>query len=202
MMRRARLVPLVPLVTLALAGCGAGDRDMKEPTAAQRAVTTTTTLLPSPAPTADVPLQITSSAFLAGAEIPAQYTCFGANISPPIQWANLPAGVMELAIVVRDPQAEGFVHWVITGLSPVIGGLAEGKVPEDAIQALNQTGSLGWFGPCPPTGTGTHTYEFALYAFSTPPGVTSGQDARTAAQLVESQPAVAQALVNGTVAAP
>src|SRR5271163_2202854 len=62
------------------------------------------------------PLTITSSAFGNGAPIPVQYTCKGANISPPLTW-SAPLGA---ALVVDDPDAVNglYVHWIVAGIAP------------------------------------------------------------------------------------
>lgn len=186
-----------------LVGCGEdGPPEMDPPSAAQRATTTTTvaTTLPPTGGATGAGLVLSSPAFSQGGVIPEQFTCRGAGVSPPLQWANLPAGVAELAIVVRDPDAGGFVHWVITGLSPTAGGIAEDGVPAGSVEALNQTGSVGWFGPCPPSGT--HTYQFRLYALSESPGVTQGQDAAAAAAQVENAPSLSSTTFTATASAP
>ena len=64
--------------------------------------------------------------------------------------------------------AGGFVHWVVTGIDPFVQGIGEGGVPENAVEGPNGAGTVGWIGPCPPAGSGTHTYEVALLAL---PGV-------------------------------
>jgi len=50
-------------------------------------------------------LQLTSPAYAEGAVIPAQYTCDGENISPPLKWSNVPQGTKSLALIVEDPDA-------------------------------------------------------------------------------------------------
>ena len=60
-----------------------------------------------------------SSAIPDGGEIPARYTCRGEDVSPPLLWTGVPSGTVELAVVVRDVDAEGFVHWVVAGLPPI-----------------------------------------------------------------------------------
>lgn len=186
-----------------VAGCGNdGPPEMDPPSAAQRATTTTTvaTSLPPTGGATGNGLALTSPAFQQAGVIPDQFTCRGAGVSPPLQWANLPAGVAELAVVVRDPDAGGFVHWVITGLSPTAGGIPEDGVPAGSVEALNQTGTIGWFGPCPPSGT--HTYQFHLYALSGPPGVSQGQEATGAATLVETAASLSSTVLTATATAP
>src|SRR5262245_4113201 len=46
--------------------------------------------------------EITSSAFKEKAPIPSKYTCDGANISPPLQWAGVPSGTKSLVLIVDD----------------------------------------------------------------------------------------------------
>jgi Raf kinase inhibitor-like YbhB/YbcL family protein len=138
-----------------------------------------------------------SAAFVEGTTIPERFTCAGENISPPLDWVAAPPAV-ELALVVRDRDADGFVHWVVSGIDPLIQGLGEGGVPEGAVEATNDTGTTGWSGPCPPSGT--HTYVFTLHALPEPLALTPGLPPREAAQLVEGASA-GQASLSGTVTA-
>ena len=159
-MRRAVAVGVV--VTLTLTGCSDDGRDLAEPSADQ------TTTLPTTSSTGPVivPMAFSSPAFAAGAPIPAQYTCDGANVSPPLAWSDVPADAIELAVVVTDPDAGAFVHWVVAGIDPATTGLEEDGVPEGATETRNDSGEIGWFGPCPPAGI--HTYVFTLYALFEP----------------------------------
>jgi Raf kinase inhibitor-like YbhB/YbcL family protein len=109
-------------------------------------------------------LKLSSPAFADGGAIPSQYTCDGADRSPPLTWSGVPDGVEAFALIVEDPDAAGFIHWV---LSDIPGDLRE--LPEDqgdAIGAPGRTsfGDVGWGGPCPPTGE--HRYVFTLSALS------------------------------------
>jgi Raf kinase inhibitor-like YbhB/YbcL family protein len=145
-------------------------------------------------------LRLTSPAFGDGQPIPLEYSCRGDDVSPPLAWAGVPQGTAELALVVRDADADGFVHWVITGMSPAVTGLARGNPPVSATEARNDFGRQGWSGPCPPAGT--HDYDFRLFALVQPSGVTAGGDGAQAANRVESAQALASAALRGTSAAP
>lgn len=113
-----------------------------------------------------------------GAEIDALYTCDGDDISPAISWMAVPEGTVELALVVVDDGATDgasdaaaagdppFAHWVIAGFDPEAISLAEGEVPIGSIQATNSFGDVGWGGPCPPVGDGSHDYRFTLHALA------------------------------------
>jgi Raf kinase inhibitor-like YbhB/YbcL family protein len=110
---------------------------------------------------------LTSPAFGDGDAIPQQFTCEGANVSPPLAWSGVPDGTRDLALTVDDPDAPGgrFVHWVAWGLDPATGELAEGAVPAGMVQGANGAGEPAYAGPCPPGGP-AHRYVFTLYAVS------------------------------------
>jgi Raf kinase inhibitor-like YbhB/YbcL family protein len=113
-----------------------------------------------------------SSAFPAGGEIPAQYTCSGAGKSPKLAWTNVPGGTQTLVLIVDDPDAPSgtFTHWILYNLDPRTKQLPEGlpnteQVLTGASQGHNDFGRLGYGGPCPPPGK-PHRYFFRLYALN------------------------------------
>jgi len=108
-----------------------------------------------------------------GGVIDARYTCTGENAVPSLQWANVPPDAAELAIVVVDPDADNFVHWVVAGISPGVTAIADGQLPEGAVQGLNGAGTLGWMGPCPPASE-SHTYRFEIHALAKASGLADG----------------------------
>lgn len=129
-------------------------------------------------------MQITSSAFTEGNMIPAKYTCDGKDISPPLEWKDIPAGTKSLAIINDDPDAPvgTWVHWVIYNIPPNMTKLDENVKPEKESkngmrQGNNDWPRIGYGGPCPPSGT--HRYYFKLYALDTlldlNPGATKAQ---------------------------
>jgi Raf kinase inhibitor-like YbhB/YbcL family protein len=123
------------------------------------------------APTADAPaassLTLTSRAFDDAGTIPAQFTCDGRDISPPLQWTGVPDDVHALALIVTDLDASGFVHWVVGPIDPDRGGLDQGEsTAGDLMQGVNDFGVIGWGGPCPPSGE--HRYVFELVALTDP----------------------------------
>jgi len=217
------------VVALSFAGCGNDGTELRSPspdltttTASTTVTTSTSTSTPSTQPAtgdgqggdagdaggaASTPstaatgvFQLTSPAFTEGGTIPDEFTCVGDDVSPPLAWSGVPADTVELALVVRDPDADGFVHWVVAGLPAATGGLAKGKPPAGATQALNDFGRAGWAGPCPPSDV--HHYDFRIYALSARSGVAADTAAAEAADLVETAPALASAALSGAVAAP
>jgi Raf kinase inhibitor-like YbhB/YbcL family protein len=130
----------------------------------------------TPAPTA-APFTLSSAAFRAGGSIPRTYTCDGRDVSPPLAWLGVPAGTAELALLVDDPDAHDFVHWVAAGIQPATTGLPEAASGTSGVgvEGRNGFGRTGWGGPCPPSGT--HRYRFRLYAASHPLGLNDGATA-------------------------
>ncbi len=110
-----------------------------------------------------------SSGFTGGGLIPRKYTCDGSNVSPPLEWSDVPAGTKSLVLVCYDPDAPGgtFCHWAAYGIAPTMTGLGEipaGVQDRRFHQAVNDFGKAGYGGPCPPRGHKPHAYHFRLSA--------------------------------------
>ncbi|MDQ3764459.1 MAG: YbhB/YbcL family Raf kinase inhibitor-like protein [Actinomycetota bacterium] len=124
-------------------------------------------------------IELRSAAFSDHTIIPNRYSRDGGNISPrpveprPVEWAHVPAGTAELALICEDPDAPSgtFVHWVLAGISPDSTEIVEDQVPETAVVGRNGFGELGWGGPQPPIGDEPHRYFFHLYAVDRPLGL-------------------------------
>jgi Raf kinase inhibitor-like YbhB/YbcL family protein len=115
-------------------------------------------------------MQLTSSAFQAGAAIPSKFTCEGKDVSPELSWRDAPAETKTFALILHDPDAPragGFTHWVLYNIPANTGHIGEGtpkqeRVPDVGLQGKNDSGKIGYMGPCPPSGT--HRYFARLYA--------------------------------------
>ncbi len=61
------------------------------------------------------PIEITSEAFREGARIPDEFTCKGANLSPPISFGPMPPGTKSIVVICDDPDAPSglFTHWIL-----------------------------------------------------------------------------------------
>jgi Raf kinase inhibitor-like YbhB/YbcL family protein len=115
-------------------------------------------------------MQVTSSAFTNNQPIPADYTCDGKNISPPLAWSGAPSGTKSFVLICDDPDAPRGVwtHWVVFNLSPETTSLPEDTANAsyalgNAKQGLNDFQHPGYGGPCPPPGK-PHRYFFRIYA--------------------------------------
>jgi Raf kinase inhibitor-like YbhB/YbcL family protein len=75
-----------------------------------------------------MPLLLASPAVPPGGEIPSQYTCDGADISPPLTWSGIPDGIKSLVLVVEDPDAPSgvFRHWAVFEIPSGSHGLGAG----------------------------------------------------------------------------
>lgn len=113
-------------------------------------------------------LDISIVGFSNGSRIPVKYTCEGENISPEIIVKNIPNGTVSLVLIMYDPDAPSgvFYHWIIYNIS-VNGSVV--KIPEGlspgsniGIQLYNDFNKIGYGGPCPPIGHGSHRYVFVV----------------------------------------
>ena len=128
-------------------------------------------------------LLVTSSAFSEGRPIPVRFTCDGDDVSPALEWSNVPEGTRSIALVVDDPDAPGgtWSHWVLYGLPPDTAALDEAVPANESSaagggQGKNDFGKLGYGGPCPPEGHGPHRYYFKVYALDAEPEVGGGPE--------------------------
>jgi len=124
-------------------------------------------------------LELKSTAFSDGAAIPARYSCDGADVSPPLAWSGAPAGTKSFALIAEDPDAPAgtWTHWIVYDLPPRCTGLPAAipkgnYVPGGGKQGLTSFRSVGYGGPCPPSGR--HRYFFFLYALDRPTGLPAG----------------------------
>ena len=125
-------------------------------------------------------MQITSSAFNDGGEIPAKYTCEGKDLSPPLAFSDVPDDAKSLVLIVDDPDAPDpaapkltWVHWVLLDIPPDTASLPESvsTLPSGTKEGMNDWKRTGYGGPCPPIGR--HRYFFKLYALDTTLELTS-----------------------------
>jgi Raf kinase inhibitor-like YbhB/YbcL family protein len=125
-------------------------------------------------------VQLTTSAFAHGDDIPRQFTCDGADRSPALAWTAPPDGTRAFALIADDPDAPRgtWVHWVLYNLPAEARELPEGvppdrELPNGARQGRNDFHRVGYGGPCPPPGA-PHRYYFRLFALDSSLALTAG----------------------------
>ena len=105
-------------------------------------------------------MEITSTDFEEGGEIPKKFGYKFENEEPNISFVRPPSSTTTLALIMDDPDAMAavgkvWVHWLqyhnLNETSPI-----EGKT---------DFGEIGYGGPAPPDGQ--HTYVFKAYALDT-----------------------------------
>ncbi len=117
-------------------------------------------------------ITFTSPVFNEKRRIPVKHTCAnerpppdgvtvapgaaGENISPPLEWTDVPEGSASLALIIDSEEAAGpWTHWVVWNIPADSTGLTEGvasdgELPDGSRQGVNSGGDVGYLGPCPP----------------------------------------------------
>ena len=112
-------------------------------------------------------VEVTSREFGDGDAIPVDFTCDGDNVAPPVDWTGIPDDAKSIALVMDDPDAGNFVHWVVFDIPVKVTGFGvtpgSPELPSEARQAENDYGDVGYGGPCPPDGE-EHTYRIIVSA--------------------------------------
>lgn len=135
-------------------------------------------------------IKLTSSAFKDGAMIPARYTCDGKDISPPLNWSEVPEGTQSFALICDDPDAPigTWVHWVVYNIPDNVTAFPENVPPHKSVmcnilQGMTDFRRIGYGGPCPPRGT--HRYYFKIYALDTMLNLPAGATKRELLRAME-----------------
>ena len=116
-------------------------------------------------------MKIASPVFKNNGKIPEKYTCDGINISPPLEFSDIPKNAKSLALIMDDPDIPDFVkqkfkievwdHWILFNIPSNTNKIEEGKNPE-GILGVNTSKKPSYQGPCPPDKK--HRYFFKFYA--------------------------------------
>jgi Raf kinase inhibitor-like YbhB/YbcL family protein len=119
-------------------------------------------------------ISLESEWFLNGKPMPLRSAGIGVgeNVSPPLSWSGVPAGTVELAIIMEDPDApipRPFVHMIVYRIVPNQAGFAEAALAREArgmAFGKSTAGTQGYMGPRPIPGHGPHRYIFQILALS------------------------------------
>jgi phosphatidylethanolamine-binding protein (PEBP) family uncharacterized protein len=122
--------------------------------------------------------ELRSAAFADGAPMRPPYVD-AAALQPPLSWGNVPAGTVELALIIEDidvPLREPLVHAVAYGIDPASGCLEAGAIPrighpdegDPNIRLGRGAGRERFLPPTPIPGHGAHRYIFQAFALCAP----------------------------------
>jgi phosphatidylethanolamine-binding protein (PEBP) family uncharacterized protein len=98
-------------------------------------------------------------------------TCNGGDLTPALDWKNIPPNTAELAIfIISTTPVDNklFYDWAVTGIEPSLHGISAGHLPSTAH--LNTSYTI-----CPPQGKGEN-YLVALFALPQKLSVTPGEN--------------------------
>lgn len=125
---------------------------------------------------------LNSSSFTELSNIDPIYTCDGKNISPELDWNNIPPQTASFALLISDPDAPSgtFYHWVLFNIPKNITKLPENlnQLPPETQTGNNSWGKAQYNGPCPPKGK-QHNYIVSIYALDTKLDVPANAEAKT-----------------------
>ena len=117
------------------------------------------------------PMTLTSTDLAPGAAMAAAQIyprCGGRNVSPQLAWTKPPYGTRSLVLTMidLDVQPSLWSHWIVVDLPLGVTGLPRGVkvLPGKARAIAGNFGDAAYDGPCPPSGTGVHRYQFTIWA--------------------------------------
>ena len=116
-------------------------------------------------------MQLTSSGFSDGDEMPIELGYKNGNETPALSINGIPEGTKSLALIMDDPDAMGavgkvWVHWVVWNIDPTKPFITGNPQESGFVEGMTDFGEVGYGGPAPPDKR--HTYVFKLYALDTP----------------------------------
>ncbi|WP_435600511.1 YbhB/YbcL family Raf kinase inhibitor-like protein [Streptomyces sp. C10-9-1] len=100
----------------------------------------------------------------------AAFGCTGDNRQIRLSWSGAPHATRSYAVTMFDPDAptgSGFWHWFVWDI-PLAHTRLDGALPPGAVAGTGDSGTAGYFGPCPPSGDLVHRYDITVYALDVP----------------------------------
>jgi len=159
--RRAQLA-LVAVSMLVLAACSRDGRVLVPATPEQNEsiaiapTDSTVSLEPSEAFAVRGP-------WIEGADIDLAFTCYGRNVSPPLEIFDQPPGTVTLAILLHDVETPDRILWAMANLTGGTAAIGEGATPPDVVVATNSDGNAAYQPPCPSSGE-RRQYSLTVFA--------------------------------------
>ncbi len=137
------------------------------------------------------------SVFPDGGRIPERYTCDGDDVNPPIEISEVPKDTKSIALIVNDldSPSKTWAHWILWNLNPEAKKIPEGCDSSICTQGINDFGKIGYGGPCPRSGT--HRYQFKVYALKTELNLPEGSGIRDVENAIDGN-IIDSAMLTGT----
>lgn len=118
-------------------------------------------------------LVVTSSAFENGGNLPAEFTCDGESVSPPVTWSGAPAATKCYALNLWhiSPKPEFKSYWLIYDIPADVTSLPKNAlgVGKVGYNGKHKTG----YDPMCSKGSGVKEYHITVYALSADPKFTT-----------------------------
>jgi Raf kinase inhibitor-like YbhB/YbcL family protein len=108
-----------------------------------------------------------TSVFGQNQPIPVKYTCDGEDISPSITFDDVPHGTQSLVLIfmaIEPAVTSPAILWHIFNIPPNTKWMAEGTIPDGAIEGLCSDNTYGYSGPCPKYFKNAQQYIFKVFA--------------------------------------
>jgi phosphatidylethanolamine-binding protein (PEBP) family uncharacterized protein len=162
---RSAIVAVAALFTVVLGACSRDGRTLapalpeQNESVAIAPVDTAASLEPSESFTVTGP-------WMEGGDIDLAFTCYGRNVSPPIEISGQPAGTVTLAVLLHDVTTPDVVLWTMANIAGGTVAIGEGAQPPDVVVATNSDGNLGYQPPCPSSGE-RRQYLLTIFALDT-----------------------------------
>ncbi len=122
-----------------------------------------------------------SPAVAEGGELPKDYSCDGAGISPPVTWDKAPPNTKSFALIMHHIPTAGEQHWywVVYDIPATLSALAKDAHGIGVTGGNSANPDANYAAPCS-KGPGPKRYSITLYALSERPviGVAAAQVTR------------------------
>ena len=116
-------------------------------------------------PSRSARLEVSSSAIGGDGQLPAEFTCDGAGVSPPLAWSGAPAGTASYALSLWHDSPDGVKsYWVVHGIPASVTALPKAATGI-GVEGLNGRRRTGYDPMCS-RGPGSKTYHVSIYALS------------------------------------
>ena len=147
-------------------------------------------------------MQLTSTGFSDGGEMPLELGYKKQNEPPALSINGIPEGTKSLALIMDDPDAMGavgkvWVHWIVWNIDTTKEFITGNPRESGFVEGMTDFGEVGYGGPAPPDKR--HTYVFKLYALDSKLDLPEGSTKSELENAMEGH-IIEQATLTGTYA--